>query len=76
MLEAAQRDGFVPDHVDPHLTVALMIGGIRQALVGALASKQRPDREKLTDDIWAFIAGALRLTTTPALASGDRNKVA
>ena len=62
MLEAAQRDGFVPDHIDPHLTIALMIGGIRQALIGALTGKQRPDPEKLTDEIWAFIAGALRLT--------------
>jgi hypothetical protein len=25
-------------------------------------SKQRPDPEKLTDEIWAFMAGALRLT--------------
>ena len=61
MLEAAQRDGFVPDHIDPHLTIALMIGGIRQALIGVLMSKQRPDPVKLTDEIWAFMAGALRL---------------
>ena len=62
MLEAAQRDGLVPDHIDPHLTIALMIGGIRQALIGVLTSKRRPDPEKLTDEIWAFMAGALRLT--------------
>src|SRR5258708_33733960 len=35
MLAAAQRDGFVPDHIDPYLTISLMIGGIRQALSGA-----------------------------------------
>ena len=51
MLEAAQRDGFVPDHIDPHLAIALMIGGIRQALIGALMSQQRPDPAKLTDEI-------------------------
>ena len=62
MIEAAQRDGFVPGPIDPHLTIALMIGGIRQALIGALMSEQRPDPEKLTDEIWAFMAGALRLT--------------
>src|SRR5882757_1194340 len=61
MLEKAQRDGVVPDHIDPHLTIALMIGGIRQALIGALMSKQRPDPGKLADEIWAFMAGALRL---------------
>jgi AcrR family transcriptional regulator len=76
MLEVAKRDGIIPNDIDPDLTIALMIGGIRQALVGALASKQRPDRDKLTNDIWAFIAGALQLTATPALAPGDRNKVA
>ena len=64
MIEAAQRDRFVPDHIDPHLTIALMIGGIRQALIRALMSEQRPDPEKLTDEIWAFMAGALRLTAS------------
>jgi AcrR family transcriptional regulator len=61
MLQAARRDGIVRDHIDPHLTIALMIGGIRQALIGALMSKQRPDPGKLADEIWAFMAAALRL---------------
>jgi AcrR family transcriptional regulator len=61
MLQSAQRDGIVPNHINPHLTIALMIGGIRQALIRALMSKQRPDPGKLTDEIWAFMAGALRL---------------
>ena len=42
-----------------------MIGGIRQALIGALISQQRPDPGKLTDEIWAFMVGALRLTAGP-----------
>lgn len=61
MLRTAQRDGVIPNRIDPDLTIALMIGGIRQALIGALTSKQRPDPGKLTDEIWAFMAGALRL---------------
>ena len=76
MIEAAQRDGFVPDHIDPHLTIALMSGGIRQALVGALTSEQRPDPEKLTDEIWAFMAGALRLTASSRIEKKRRDKVA
>ena len=76
MLEAAQRDGFVPDHIDPHLTIALMIGGIRQALIGALTSKRRPDPEKLTDEIWAFMAGALCLTAGSGIEKNGRDKVA
>jgi AcrR family transcriptional regulator len=76
MLEAAQRNGFVPDHIAPHLTIALMIGGIRQALIGALMSEQRPDPEKLTDEIWAFMAGALRLTASSGIDKNGRDKVA
>jgi len=76
MLEAAQRKGFVPDHVAPDLTIALMIGGIRQALIGALMREQRPDPEKLSDEIWAFIAGALRLRAGSGIEIEDRDKVA
>jgi AcrR family transcriptional regulator len=74
MLQAAQRDGIIPDDIDPHLTIALMIGGIRQALIGALTSKPRPDPGKLTNEIWAFMAGALRLS--PKVGIRHRTKVA
>ncbi|MGF6307884.1 AcrR family transcriptional regulator [Bradyrhizobium sp. i1.8.4] len=71
MLEAAQRDGIVATNIDPHLTIALMIGGIRQALIGALTGERRPDPAGLTDDIWAFMAAALRL---PAEARSEKSK--
>lgn len=61
MLQAAKNNGLLPDDIDPRLTIALMIGGIRQALIGALSSENRPDPEKLTNDIWLFISAALRL---------------
>ena len=76
MLEAARRNGFVPDHIAPHLTIALMIGGIRQALVGVLISEERPDPGKLADEIWAFMAGALRLTAGSGIKKNRRDKVA
>src|SRR5580704_4344692 len=60
-LRAGQRDGVIPADLDPRLAIALMIGGIRQALIGALAKGRRPDRQELTEKIWIFIAGALRL---------------
>ncbi|MBR0896066.1 TetR/AcrR family transcriptional regulator [Bradyrhizobium tropiciagri] len=66
MLQAAQRDGIVPGDIDPHLTIALMIGGIRQALIRALTGERRPDPARLTGDIWAFMAAALRLPAEPA----------
>jgi AcrR family transcriptional regulator len=76
MLEAAQRKGFVPDHISPHLAVALMIGGIRQALICVLISEERPDPEKLADEIWAFMAGALRLTAGSGIGKNGRERVA
>ena len=77
-LRAGQRDGVIPRDLDPRLTIALLIGGIRQALIGALTRPHhRPDPDELTDKIWVFVAGALRLAATPqaqsvAERSGDR----
>jgi hypothetical protein len=52
-----------------------MIGGIRQALIGALTGEQRPDPEKLTDEIWAFMTGALRLTAGSDIEKNGCDKV-
>jgi AcrR family transcriptional regulator len=73
-LRAGQRDGVIPANLDPRLTIALMIGGIRQALIGALTSSHRPDRDELTDKIWVFVAGALHLPATQvgSRSAGDR----
>ena len=72
-LRTGQRDGVIPADLDPRLTIALMIGGIRQALIGALTKPDRPDRQALTEKIWIFIAGALRL---PPEDTGARNAAA
>jgi hypothetical protein len=39
-------------------------------------SEQRPDPEKLADEIWAFMAGALRLTAGAGIEKTGRDKVA
>ena len=75
-LRAAQRGGVIPADLDPRLTIALMIGGIRQALIGALTKDRRPDREELTDKICAFVAGALHLPAGAAGALGARERAA
>jgi AcrR family transcriptional regulator len=78
-LRAGQRAGVIPSDLDPRLTIALMIGGIRQALIGALTAAHRPDREVLTAKIWVFVAGALRLPegagAGSARSAGDRGAV-
>lgn len=61
MIVAAQAQGILPMSIDPELTIALMVGGIRQALHSALKQKARPAPQDLTDQIWAFMAAALRL---------------
>jgi AcrR family transcriptional regulator len=76
MLRAAQRDGIVPRDLDPDLTIALMVGGIRQALIGALMREHRPDPRKLTNDIWTFVAAALRLTARSEIVIREKAKVA
>lgn len=73
-LRSGQRAGVIARDLDPRLTIALMIGGIRQALIGALTKPQRPDRSELTEKIWVFIAGALRLP--PEAATGGRHAAA
>src|SRR5450631_58155 len=65
-LRVGQREGVIPADLDPRLTIALMIGGIRQALIGALTSGHRPDCVELADKIWVFVAAALRLPATQA----------
>lgn len=62
MIAAAQRDGIVGATVDSHVIIALMSGGIRQALIGALLAENRPDADRLTEEIWSFMADALRLS--------------
>lgn len=74
MLIEGQRDGVIPNGLDPYLTIALMIGGIRQALIGALTREQRPDPEDLTNEIWTFMAAALRLTGNSRSVFGDQSK--
>jgi AcrR family transcriptional regulator len=64
-LRQGQRGGVIPRDLDPRLTIALMIGGIRQALIGALTKADRPNREALTEKIWTFVAAALRLPPEP-----------
>jgi AcrR family transcriptional regulator len=75
-LRAGQRDGVIPGDIDPHLAIALMIGGIHQALIGALTKTRRPDRGELTEKIWVFVASALRLPMGAGGALSARDRVA
>ncbi len=73
-LRAGQRDGVIPADLDPRLTIALLIGGIRQALIAALTTDNRPDRVELTEKIWVFVCGGLRLPVPEALPERNRHR--
>ena len=73
-LRAGQRDGVIPADLDPRLTIALLIGGIRQALIAALTGGRRPDRAELTGKIWVFVSGGLRLPIPEALPERNRRR--
>ena len=75
-LRAGQRGGVIPSDLDPRLTIALMIGGIRQALIGALTGSHRPDRAELTEKIWVFVAGADRRNAPEAASRSASDQVA
>lgn len=59
-IELAQERGEIPDDLDAHLLGAMILGGLRQAIGQALAMPKRPGRERLTEQLWAFILGTTR----------------
>lgn len=67
MIAAAQDQGILSKTIDPDLTIALMVGGIRQALHGALRKEFRPDAHELANRIWLFMASALGLSVNPSI---------
>ncbi|MBR7619146.1 TetR/AcrR family transcriptional regulator [Phenylobacterium sp. 20VBR1] len=73
-LRAGQRDGVIPSDLDPRLTIALLIGGIRQALIATLTTDNRRDRGELTEKIWVFVCGGLRLPVPEALPERNRRR--
>lgn len=69
MIAVAQDEGILSKAIDPELTMALMVGGIRQALHSALRQEPRPDAQGLADKIWLFMAAGLGLNAAPATPS-------
>ena len=59
------RDGVKRGHIsaaiDTNIAGAAVTGATRQAFNYVMASKKRPSRKALTDQLWKLIAGALEL---------------
>lgn len=61
-----QRDGEIPEDIDAGIAAALILGGVRQALVEVMARRERPPREGLADQLWRLVVAAVRCKeTTP-----------
>lgn len=57
-----QRAGHIPADLDPAVAGAAIIGGVRQAAAMALSSTPPPEKSRFADQLWSFIAGAVRLS--------------
>lgn len=60
-ISEGQKAGQIDKTIDAAIAAAAIIGGIRQAVATALASKKPPAREKLVRQLWSFVAGGLQL---------------
>lgn len=60
-ISEAQKAGQIDSAIDATVAAAAIIGGIRQAVATALASKKPPSPEDLVRQLWSFIAGGLQL---------------
>ncbi len=65
-----QRDGDISNSLDPELAAAMILGGLRQTIVHALARKTVPRRGALARELWAFVLAVSR--ANPALRKGRR----
>jgi AcrR family transcriptional regulator len=60
-ISVGQKAGQIDTTIDATIAAAAIIGGIRQAVATALASKKPPPQEKLVRQLWSFVAGGLQL---------------
>ena len=56
-----QRDGEIPEDIDAGIAAALILGGVRQALIEVLARREPPPRAVLADQLWRLVVAAVRV---------------
>jgi len=59
-LARGQRSGALPADLDPGLTGAMVLGGIRQALGAVLSRPEPPPPAVVAEALWRFVAAAVR----------------
>ena len=68
-LARGQRSGEIPTDLDPGLTGAMVLGGIRQALGAVLSRSEPPPQTAVAEELWRFVAAAVRCA--PSAARGE-----
>ena len=59
---AGQRRGELPGDLDPRTVGAMLIGGFRVAMGEALTRRERPDPDRLVEELWRFVVNGVRFT--------------
>ena len=54
-----QRQGLVPDDIDPRFAGAMVLGGLRRVLVEALGREPRPPQQEVAIQLWRFVSSIL-----------------
>ena len=71
-LAQGQKHGVIDPTLDPTITVAVLMGGLRAAIDRAISAKSRPSKTELLEQVWRITEGALALNCSHAAASeGD-----
>jgi AcrR family transcriptional regulator len=63
-VRSGQRSGELPTDLDPGIAAALMLGGIRQALIEVLTRTRRPSQARVADQLWRLVVAAVRCEET------------
>ena len=71
-ISKAQRDGDVSPHIDPEFAAAMILGGIRQLIVHALARKSAPKPEALSREIRAYVVAISQADPRNSTRKGGR----
>ena len=69
-MASAQAAGEIDADRDPELLAAAVLGGVHTTVALALARRRRPRAERVVDELWRFIAGAVGLVEDGQLATG------
>ena len=56
-----QRDGEIPEDIDAGIAAAVILGGVRQALVEVLSRREPPPRALVADQLWRLVVSAVRV---------------